>query len=49
MSGESGYLLKVPVHGDDSFECVHRDVLARQPGVLRLVSQFSIRSVIDAD
>ena len=49
MSGDSDYLLKVPVRADDSFERVHRDVLARLPGVQRLVSQFSIRTVVDAD
>jgi len=49
MSGESDYLLKVPVRADDSFERVHRDTLARLPGVQRLVSQFAIRSVIDGD
>jgi len=49
MSGESDYLLKVPVRADDSFERIHRDVLAQLPGVQRLVSQFSIRTVVDAD
>jgi DNA-binding Lrp family transcriptional regulator len=49
MSGESDYLLKVPVRADDSFERVHRDTLARLPGVQRLVSQFAIRSVIEGD
>jgi DNA-binding Lrp family transcriptional regulator len=49
MSGDSDYLLKIPVRADESFERVHRDVLARLPGVQRLVSQFSIRSVVDAD
>ncbi|MDE2486162.1 MAG: Lrp/AsnC family transcriptional regulator [Alphaproteobacteria bacterium] len=49
MSGESDYLLKIPVRADDSFERVHRDVLSRLPGVQRLVSQFSIRTIIDAD
>ena len=49
MSGESDYLLKVPVRADDSFERVHRDVLARLPGVQRLVSQFSIRAIVDTD
>jgi hypothetical protein len=28
---------------------VHRDVLAHLPGVQRLISQFSIRTVVDAD
>jgi DNA-binding Lrp family transcriptional regulator len=49
MSGESDYLLKVPVKADDSFERVHRDTLARLPGVQRLVSQFSIRTVVESD
>jgi len=49
MSGESDYILKVPVRGDDSFERVHRDTLAQLPGVQRLVSQFAIRTVVDAD
>jgi len=49
MSGESDYLLKVPVRAHDSFERVHGEVLARLPGVQRLVSQFSIRGVIETD
>jgi len=49
MSGESDYLLKVPVCANDSFERVHGEVLARLPGVQRLVSQFSIRGVIEID
>ena len=47
MSGEFDYILKVPVRADDSFERVHRDTLARLPGVLRLVSHFAIRTVIE--
>ena len=49
MSGESDYLLKVPVRDDDSFERVHRDVLARLPAVQRLVSQFAIRTVVESE
>lgn len=49
MSGESDYLLKVPIRADDSFERVHREVLARLPNVLRLVSHFAIRTVVDPD
>lgn len=48
MSGEFDYLLKLAVRADDSFERVHRDTLARLPGVLRLVSHFSIRTVTEA-
>lgn len=47
MSGESDYLLRIGVRANDSYERVHRDVLARLPGVQRLVSQFSIRPIID--
>lgn len=46
MSGESDYLLKAEVPESDSFERVHRDVLAALPGVHRLVTHFSIRTVI---
>jgi DNA-binding Lrp family transcriptional regulator len=47
MSGESDYLLKVEVRDDDSYERVHREVLAGLPGVHRLISHFSIRTVIE--
>jgi DNA-binding Lrp family transcriptional regulator len=49
MSGESDYLVKLTVRSDQSFEQVHRDVLARLPGVQRLVSQFSIRTIVDPE
>lgn len=45
MSGQSDYLLKVLVRGDDSFERVHRENLSMLPGVRRLVSQFPIRTL----
>ena len=48
MSGEFDYLLKVPVRADETFERVHRDTLARLPGVLRIVSHFTIRTLIEA-
>lgn len=49
MSGESDYLLKLAVPADHSFERLHRDTLARLPGIQRLVTHFSIRAVVDAD
>ena len=49
MSGEFDYLLKAPVPADDTFERIHRDVLARLPGVHRLVSHFSIRPVVESE
>ncbi len=48
MSGEYDYLLKAEVPETDSFERVHREVLAALPGVHRLVTHFSLRSVIGA-
>jgi Lrp/AsnC family transcriptional regulator, leucine-responsive regulatory protein len=47
MSGESDYLLKVEIAETDSYERVHRDILAAMPGVRRLVTQFSIRAIRD--
>jgi DNA-binding Lrp family transcriptional regulator len=47
MSGEHDYLLKVEVREDDSYERVHREVLAGLTGVHRLVSHFSIRTVVE--
>lgn len=47
MSGESDYLLKVPVRADDRFERVHRDTLSRLPGVQRLISHFAIRAIVE--
>lgn len=45
MSGESDYLLKVLVRSDDSYERVHREILSALPGVQRLISQFTIRTL----
>ena len=46
ITGESDYMLKVLVNERDSFERVHRDLLAALPGVQRLVTQVSIRTVV---
>ena len=46
MSGDSDYLVKAEIPESDSFERVHREVLAALPGVHRLVTHFSIRGVI---
>lgn len=45
LSGESDYLLKVQVADGDSYERVHRDVLSALPGVHRLVTQMTLRTV----
>ena len=49
MSGESDYLLKVEISQGDSYERVHRDILAALPGVQRLVTNFSIKAVLARD
>ncbi|MGQ0533987.1 MAG: Lrp/AsnC family transcriptional regulator [Caulobacteraceae bacterium] len=45
MTGESDYLLRIVIADDDSYERVHRETLSRLPGVRRLVSNFTIRTV----
>jgi DNA-binding Lrp family transcriptional regulator len=49
MSGQSDYLVKVLVPGDDSYERIHREILSALPGVQRLVSQFTIRTLEGGD
>ena len=49
MSGASDYLLKVLVRQDDSYERIHREILSALPGVHRLVSQFTIRTLEGGD
>lgn len=49
MSGESDYLIKVLVRADDSYERVHREILSALPGVHRLVTQFTIRTLATED
>ena len=49
MSGQSDYLVKVLVPGDDSYERIHREILSALPGVQRLVSQFTIRTLESGD
>ena len=49
MSGQSDYLLKVLVPGEDSYERIHREILSALPGVQRLVSQFTIRTLEGGD
>ena len=45
MSGESDYLLRIVIADDDRYERVHQETLSRLPGVRRLVSNFTIRTV----
>lgn len=49
MSGQSDYLVKVLVRESDSYERIHREILSALPGVQRLVSQFTIRTLESGD
>jgi DNA-binding Lrp family transcriptional regulator len=49
MSGQSDYLLKVLIRSDESYERVHREILSALPGVHRLVTQFTIRTLATTD
>ncbi len=46
MIGEADYMIQVEVRRDDSYERIHRETLARLPGVTRLASHFVIREVV---
>lgn len=45
MTGESDYLLRIVIGADDRYERIHQETLSRLPGVRRLVSNFTIRTV----
>lgn len=49
MSGQSDYLVKVLVREEDSYERIHREILSALPGVRRLISQFTIRTLESDD
>ncbi|MFT4181737.1 MAG: Lrp/AsnC family transcriptional regulator [Rhizobium sp.] len=46
MTGGSDYLLRVEVANAGDFERIHKDILSKLPGVLRIHSSFSIRNVL---
>ncbi|MES1200452.1 MAG: Lrp/AsnC family transcriptional regulator [Pseudomonadota bacterium] len=45
MTGESDYLLRIVIADNDRYERIHQETLSRLPGVRRLVSSFTIRTV----
>ncbi len=45
MAGTADYLLKVSARDTDDFARIHRRYLARLPGVARMHSSFSLRTV----
>lgn len=46
MSGEEDYLLRVIVHDAADYERLHREQLTRLPGVARVKSFFTLRTVV---
>lgn len=45
MAGTADYLLKVVAEGTDDFARIHRQYLARLPGVGQMQSSFALRTV----
>lgn len=46
MSGDSDYLLRVVVAGAADYETLHNKILTRLPGVARVHSSFTLRTVM---
>ena len=46
MTGGSDYLLRVEVANASEYERIHKEIMAKLPGVLRIHSSFSIRNVL---
>ncbi|WP_346910375.1 Lrp/AsnC family transcriptional regulator, partial [uncultured Roseibium sp.] len=46
MAGDADYMLRVTAADPTDFERIHREELARLPGVLRMKSSFAIRPVV---
>jgi DNA-binding Lrp family transcriptional regulator len=47
VTGEFDYMLKLHIPAGHSYERVHREQLADMPGVQRLVTQFSISTIVE--
>lgn len=45
MAGDSDYLLRLTTAGAEDYERVHRELLARLPGVARVRTSFALRTV----
>jgi len=46
MAGELDYWLRTEVENIAAYEMLHKEVLSRLPGVMRISSSFSIRSIL---
>lgn len=47
MAGTADYLLKFAVADTDDFARIHREYLARLPGVAQMHSSFALRTVVE--
>ena len=45
MAGSADYILKVVAHDTDDFARIHKQYLARLPGVAQMQSSFALRTV----
>ncbi|WP_164155656.1 Lrp/AsnC family transcriptional regulator [Sandarakinorhabdus rubra] len=45
MSGSADYILRVAAHDLEQFDTIHRNCLARLPGVSAMRSSFAIRTI----
>jgi DNA-binding Lrp family transcriptional regulator len=48
MTGEADYILRVMAATPATYEHIHKDILSKLPGVVRINSSFAIRSVLSA-
>lgn len=46
MAGDADYMLRVTASDPMDFERIHREQLARLPGVLRMKTSFAIRPIV---
>ncbi len=46
MTGDADYLLQVEAPSAGAYETIHKEILARLPGVTRIHSSFAIRRVL---
>ncbi|MEM7197185.1 MAG: Lrp/AsnC family transcriptional regulator [Pseudomonadota bacterium] len=47
LNGHSDYFMRVSARDNNDFERIHREKLTRLPGVSRIVSNISLRTVVD--
>lgn len=46
MTGDADYVLRAEAQNAAAYEVIHKEILSRLPGVSRIHSSFSIRSVL---